>query len=187
MYLDIDVTIKKNIIVGLMVDIIEDKNKSSQEITRGYVKRLISNSDCKKGIKVELTNGAIGHIQGIPSKNEIKKDKFKFYNIFFYQEYIYSIWDKKEKKFFIMNRKNNLTNKIEKTLLLFSSKELLEKKIKGTIFENSKEYIIRSIKRKNKDIATFFKDYEFDTVSIDFERKLSKEQLIKLEKKFKSF
>ena len=38
MYLDVDVTIKDNICIGLVVDIVEDKNKSSQIITQGCIK-----------------------------------------------------------------------------------------------------------------------------------------------------
>ncbi|NLZ35802.1 MAG: YwbE family protein [Clostridiales bacterium] len=186
MYLDVDVTIKDNICIGLVVDIVEDKNKSSQIITQGCVKRIISNKDCKKGIKVELTNGAIGHIKGIPSKNDIKKETFKFYNIFFYQEYIYSIWDKKNNKFLVLNRLNKLKNKVEKTILLFSSNEIANEKIKGTSLDN-KNFSIRSIRRKNKTINNFFKNYEVDYYSIDTTRKLSKEKMEEYEKRFKSF
>ena len=185
MYLNIDVTLRENILVGLMVDIVEDKNKETQEITMGYVKRVVSNKDCKKGIKVELTNGAIGHVKGIPSKNDIKKETFKFYNIFFYQEKLYSIWDKKNKKFLVLNRKNKINNKFEKTILLFSSEEIAIEKIKGTSLAN-KNFLIRPI-RRNKFIYEFFKNYDIDVYSINLERKLTKLKMKELEEHFKSF
>lgn len=186
MYVDIDVTLKENIIVGLLVDIIEDKNKSTQEITRGRVNRLISNSDCKHGIKVELTNGAIGHCKGVPNKYDIKKDNFKFYNLFFYQEYIYGIWDKKSNKFLIVNRENKINHQVEKTLFLFSSKEIAEEKVKGTSLDNN-NYSIRPIRRKNKPIIVFFKDYNIDYFLIDTSKKVTKVRFGELENQFKSF
>lgn len=186
MYLDIDVTLKENICVGLMVEIVEDKNKSTQVLTQGCVKRLISNKDCKKGIKVELTNGAVGHIKGIPSKNDIKKEKFKFYNTFFYQEYIYSIWDKKANNFLTVNRVNKINGLLEKTIFLFSDMDIAKEKMVGTILDD-KNYSIRSIRRKNKSINTIFKNCEFDYYSLDTSKKLSKIKMEELEKHFKSF
>ena len=189
MYLDIDVTIKDNICVGLVVDIVEDKNRSTQIITTGCVKKIISNKDCKRGIKVELTNGATGHIKGIPSKNDIKKEAFKFYNLFFYKEDIYSLWDKSQNKFLIinrLNRLNKLNKNIEKTLFLFSSLEEAEKSIKGTSLDN-KNISIRKIRRKNKSICTFFKNYDINVYYINMNKKLTNIKLEELEKRFKSF
>lgn len=186
MYVDIDVTLKENIIVGLLVDIVEEQNKSTQKITRGRVKRIISNSDCNRGIKVELTNGAIGHSKGVPNKNEIKKDNFRFYNLFFYQEYIYSIWDKKNNNFLVVNRENKINHKFEKSIFLFSSKEIAESKIKGTSLDNN-NYLIRSIKRKNKPITIFFKNYDIDYFLIDNSKKINKIRFNELESQFKSF
>ena len=186
MYLDIDVTIKDNICVGLVVEIVEDKNKATQELTQGCIKRVISNKDCKKGIKVELTNGAIGHVKGVPSKSEIKKETFKFYNTFFYQDTIYGIWDKAKNKFLVLERINRITNNIEKTMLLFSSSEIAEEKIKGTSLDN-KNFSIRTLRKKNKSIDKFFKDYDIDVYSIDMNRKLTKLRMKELEEYFKSF
>lgn len=187
MYLDLDVKIKSNIIKGLIVDIVEEKNKQSQEVTRGYVKRLISNSDQKnKGIKVELTNGAVGRVVGIPSKNDIQKENFKFYNVFFYQDIIYGIWDKKNKQFFVIKRQNKLTGRIEKTMLLFSDLDIANAKIKGTPFED-RNFQIKSIKRKSKLITNVFKNYDIDVFSINTERKVSIKKMKDLEEKFKSF
>lgn len=184
MYVEIDVTLKENIVIGLLVDIVEDRNKVSQELTRGYVRRVISNKDCKKGIKVELSNGAIGHVKGVPSRNDVKKDTFKFYNIFFYQEKIYSLWDKKANKFLVLNRSNN--GRLEKTILLFSKEEIASSKIKGTSLDN-RNYVIRPIRRKNKLIVDFFKNYDIDVFSIDLTRKVTVIKMKELEKKFKSF
>lgn len=185
MYSEIDVSKKQNIVVGLIVDIVEDKNKHTQEVTRGYVKRVISNSDRKKGIKVELTSAAIGTVVGVPLKAEIEKEMFKFYNIFFYQEHIFALWSKKENQYFVISRKNTLTNQMEKTLLLFSDKNLAESTIKGTSLDN-KNFSIRAINRR-KPIFMIFNDYKIDFYSIDMKHKLSKERFRELEKRFKSF
>lgn len=186
MYLDIDVTVKDNICIGLVVDIVSEQDKATQKITNGCVKKIISNKDCKKGIKVELTNGIIGHIKGIPSKNEVKKDTFKFYNTFFYQEYVYAIWDKSKKKFLILDRVNRINGRLEKTMLIFSSSEIATEKIKGTSLDND-NFSIRSLRRKNKSFDKFFKDYDIDVYSIDMSRKLTKEKMKELEEHFKSF
>lgn len=185
MYVEVDITKRNNIVVGLMVDIVEDKNKATQEVTRGCVKRVISNSDRKKGIKVELTNGAIGTVIGIPSKADIQKETFKFYNIFFYQDKIYALWDKKANKFLVLDRINKMTGARERTLLLFSSEDIAKEKIKGTSLDN-RNYILRPIKR-NKPITVFFKDYEISVYSIDTKRKLTALKMKELEEHFKSF
>ena len=183
--MELDNTKKNHIVVGLLVDIVEDKNKATQELTRGYVKRIISNKDCKKGIKVELTNGAIGHVKDAPKLNEVKKETFKFYNEFFYLDYLYVIWDKVNKRYYIMNRVNKLNYEIEKTLLIFSSEEEAKKIIKGTPLD-SKDYMIRPI-RRNKPLVKFFKDYDIDVFSINTKRKLSFKKMKELEEYFKSF
>lgn len=180
-----DPTKKNNIVIGLLVDIVQNKHKETQELTRGYVKRIVSNKDSKKGIKVELTNGTIGNVKEVPKLNDIKKETFKFYNEFFYLDYLYVIWDKKLKTYYIMNRMNKLTYEYEKTLLIFSSKEEAENVIKGTSLD-SKDYMIRSIKR-NKPLAVFFKDLNIDVFSINTKRKLTFKKLKELEEYFKSF
>lgn len=185
MYVEIDVTKKDNIVIGLMVDIVEDKNKATQEVTRGCVKRIISNTDRKKGIKVELTNGKIGAVVGIPSKSDIQKETFKFYNVFFYQDKIYAIWDKKSNKFLVLDRINKVSGKKERTLLLFSSEDIAKSVIKGTSLED-KNYLLRPIKR-NKPIVVVFKEYNIDVYSIDTKRKLTALKMKELEEHFKSF
>jgi len=185
MYLEIDITIKDNIRPGMIVDMIADKDKQTQEVTRGCVKRVVSNTDRKKGIKVELTNGILGTIIGIPTKASVEKERFKFYNIFFYQDKIYAIWDKKENKWLVLNRINKLNQALERTVLLFSSEEKAKETIANTSLDN-KSYMIRPIKRK-KPIVQIFKDYEVDMFSIDTKRKLSLQKLKELEEYFKSF
>ena len=185
MYLEIDITIKDNIKLGMIVDIIADKVKKTQEVTRGCVKRVVSNTDRKKGIKVELTNGVIGTLVGIPTKSSVEKERFKFYNIFFYQDKIYAIWEKKANKWLVLTRTNKLSGALEQTVLLFSSEEKAKEIIANTSLDN-KSYMIRPIKRK-KPIVQIFKDYEVDVFSIDATRKLSNKKLKELEEYFKSF
>lgn len=185
MYVDVDITKKNNIVIGLMVDIIEDKNKTTQEVTRGCVKRIISNSDRKKGIKVELTNGAVGTVVGIPSKADIQKETFKFYNLFFHQDKIFAIWDKKANKYLVLDRVNKMTGMKERTLLLFSSEDIAKEIIKGTSLDN-RNYLLRPIKRR-KPIITVFKEYGITVYSIDTKRKLTAEKMKDLEEHFTSF
>lgn len=184
MYVEVDITKRDNIVIGLIVDIVEDKNKDTQEVTRGCVKKIISNSDRKKGIKVELTNGSMGTVIGIPSKADIQKETFKFYNLFFYQE-IYALWDKKTNKFLVLDRINKISGRKERTLLLFSSEDIAKDTIKGTSLDN-KNYLLRPIKR-SKPIITVFKDYDIDVYSIDTKRKLTALKMKELEEHFKSF
>lgn len=180
--MDLDVTVKKNILIGLMVDIQVSSNKNNEEYIRGRVKRVISNKDCKKGIKVELTTGAIGHIKYVPHKHEIKKDNFKFYNEFFYSP-IYILWEKKSKEYFTFTRVNSLTNEEENTLMLFTSKELAEEFIKKS---NLLNVSIRILKR-NKPINTVLKDYKIDKYSINGNKKLSYDKMQVFEDYFKRY
>ena len=183
MYLDIDITLKENIVPGLMVDIVEDKNKGSQEYTRGCVKRIISNKDCKKGIKVQLTNGAIGNVKGIPSKAELEKNAFKFYNLFFYNN-IFAVWDIKNNKFITLDRINKKSGTKEKIMLLFSTREIAEKKLENTKFIPP-VYCVRMVRKKNKSINSFFKNYEVTAYLIDLEKRLSVDKMQYFEEKFK--
>ncbi len=57
---------RANIKPGLIVDIVLKKDQRTGALTRGTVKRLLTNSASHPhGIKVELTDGQVGRVQKI--------------------------------------------------------------------------------------------------------------------------
>lgn len=62
--------IRKNIIIGSEVRIVEKRNQRSGKLSDGEVKRILtSSSNHPHGIKVMLTNGKIGRVKEIISSN----------------------------------------------------------------------------------------------------------------------
>lgn len=62
--------IRKNIIIGSEVRIIEKRNQISGKLSDGKVKRILTSSlNHPHGIKVMLTNGKIGRVKEIISSN----------------------------------------------------------------------------------------------------------------------
>jgi uncharacterized repeat protein (TIGR03833 family) len=59
---------RKNIKVGLAVGIVLKKDQKSGKITRGVVKRILTNSSSHPhGIKVQLEDGNVGRVKEIHS------------------------------------------------------------------------------------------------------------------------
>lgn len=180
----VDVTNKDNIIPGLLVEIVTDKDRETQNVTRGYVKKVLSKSDSKKGIRVELTTGEVGNVKYVPSKHDIKKENFKFYNEFFFKEKIFAIWDKSKNGFLVFNRMNKVSGKVENITLLFTEKDVATNTIKGTSLD-SPNYVVRQINRR-KPIVENFSELKIDFFSIDGSRKLSFDKMIEWEAYFKN-
>lgn len=62
--------IRKNIVVGSEVRIVEKRNQRSGELTDGQVKRILTNSsNHPHGIKVMLTNGIVGRVKEIKNSD----------------------------------------------------------------------------------------------------------------------
>lgn len=62
-------TKRSNIAPGAVVDIVLKKDQRTGALTRGIVKRLLTNSSTHPhGIKVELTDGQVGRVQNIIEK-----------------------------------------------------------------------------------------------------------------------
>lgn len=62
-------TKRSNITPGSVVDIVLKKDQRTGTLTRGTVKRLLTNSsNHPHGIKVELTDGQVGRVQKIIEK-----------------------------------------------------------------------------------------------------------------------
>jgi uncharacterized repeat protein (TIGR03833 family) len=59
---------RKNIKVGFAVGIVLKKDQKSGKITRGVVKRILTNSSSHPhGIKVQLEDGSVGRVKEIHS------------------------------------------------------------------------------------------------------------------------
>lgn len=177
--MDIDVTVKKNLMIGLYVEV----HTSTEDVERGYIQEILSQSNNKKGIKVRLTNGIEGRVQYVFSKHEIKAENFKFYNLFFFAPTVYSLWNKKTKSYVSINRLNQIYRNYENIAFLFTTKEKAKKLITGTELD-SPDIQIKSINRK-KPIVEVFKNKEVDKFTIDGERKLSFEKMKEWEKYFR--
>ena len=60
---------RNNISIGSTVDVVLKKDQRTDMLTRGVVKRLLTNSAIHpRGIKVMLEDGQVGRVQAIISK-----------------------------------------------------------------------------------------------------------------------
>ena len=179
--MDLDLTKRKTFKKGMYVHIRITDDKESQ----GYIKSIDTMSDNEKGIKVTLTNGEKGKVIHVPTVNEIKKESFKFYNLFFYSKELFSIYNIKERKYLnlsIVNKKNGIA---ENTIFIFTNREEANKAIE--LFElDNKIYNLNKLKTSN-NILNAFKTLQYDVVRINMNRKLTKELFIDYENRFKSF
>jgi uncharacterized repeat protein (TIGR03833 family) len=60
---------RNNISIGTTVDVVLKKDQRTDKLTRGVVKRLLTNSPVHpRGIKVMLEDGQVGRVQAIITK-----------------------------------------------------------------------------------------------------------------------
>lgn len=173
---------KSDIVIGMLVDIVADKDRAEEIMSRGYIKEIITKEKTAKFVTVLLTNGLKGRVKHIVTKDEVRLENFKFYNNFFYLKEIYSIYDKKKREYVSIPYRNNLTKKIENTAFLFSEKSIALEILK---LLNQSNYMITNINRR-KPIVENFKEIDINFFSIDKKHKLSHDKLIEWEIKFKS-
>lgn len=175
----IDVTKKRNIINGLYVKIKSDNGKEH----KGYVTKIISKKDSENGIRVVIsstvTNSLIeGVVIDVPSKNDVHKEIFKFYNLFFSCKEYYSIIDKNNEYFLYSVSKNSQNKKV---ILLFTSastaKSFLSKK------EIVDEYNLKRISKKNT-LQYNFESLAFDYYLLDNCKLVDRNKFNELEKYF---
>ena len=58
--------IRKDIYAGITVDVVLKADQRTGKLTRGIVKDILTNSQTHpRGIKVRLTDGQVGRVQGI--------------------------------------------------------------------------------------------------------------------------
>ncbi len=63
---------RKDIHLGAEVDIVLKEDQSTGKLTRGVVKRILTNSaNHPRGIKVMLEDGSVGRVQNIVSSNGV--------------------------------------------------------------------------------------------------------------------
>ncbi|MBV6485721.1 MAG: hypothetical protein KFKLKKLM_02310 [Flavobacteriales bacterium] len=59
-------TIRKNIVIGDQVEVVQKQHQQTGELTVGFVKQILTNSpNHPHGIKVKLTNGIVGRVKNI--------------------------------------------------------------------------------------------------------------------------
>ena len=62
---------RKNIKVGLTVEIVQKQDQRSGELTEGIVKRILTNAtNHSHGIKVQLESGEVGRVKNILNDEE---------------------------------------------------------------------------------------------------------------------
>lgn len=176
-----DLTNRKNFKPGMLVDV----RFNGGEIDRGYIEKVDSIENNKKGILVTLTKGIKGRVVGVPSENEIKKENFRFYNLFFHSKEIYSIYDKKARKYLTLPIFNKTINENENTVLMFTDKEEVDKAYLFFNLDNS-QYITNKIDTR-KEFLKSFKMLEYSVIRINIKRKLTLELFCSYERKFKTF
>lgn len=163
---------KKDICIGLFVEIIQYNERNNETIHRGYIQRIITQGKSDK-VKVELHNGECGVVIHILSKEELQLEAFKFYNKFLFSKEIYAIWHRYEQSYYVGITPN------EHVLYLFSTKETANKFL--AMLKNN-DCMVKEIKcQKTKYLNDYFKKETYDSFYIDLERKIKKEKLHKFE------
>lgn len=174
---------RKNLQIGMLVEIISNEEKGKDIVSRGYITKIISQQNSKKGVKVRIHTGQEGRVVHVVTKEELRLENFKFYNQFFFLPYLYTVWDETAKNFLVFDYIPKNKTVPERTALLFESEEMAREFLKGTVYD-SPSYKIRRIHRK-KPIVEMFKKVSPDYFRINGERKLSAERLNEWEYKFK--
>lgn len=65
-----DGKLRKNIVIGMKVNIVEKRNQRSGKMTEGLVQTILTNSRSHPwGIKIRLTSGKVGRIKQIMNES----------------------------------------------------------------------------------------------------------------------
>ena len=60
---------RKNILIGIEVEIVQKQDQPSDNLTKGAVKRILTNSpNHPHGIKVQIETGEIGRVKNVLSE-----------------------------------------------------------------------------------------------------------------------
>ena len=64
-------TIRKNISIGIEVEVVQKHHQRSGELTFGFVKRILTKSpNHPHGIKVQLDDGTVGRVKNILTEDD---------------------------------------------------------------------------------------------------------------------
>jgi len=68
-FMNLDGRIRKNIRIGIEVEIVQKQDQRSGNLTKGIVKRILTNSpNHPHGIKVQIVTGKVGRVKNILSE-----------------------------------------------------------------------------------------------------------------------
>lgn len=63
--------LRKNVVIGMKVNIVEKQNQRSGKLTEGVVQKILTNSSSHPwGIKVKLNSGKVGRVKEIIDESE---------------------------------------------------------------------------------------------------------------------
>lgn len=152
--------------IGLYV-VIETKNGDEK---RGFIQKILSKKDDERGIRVQLKTGELGHVIEIPTKHDIERETFKYFNLLFHDK-IYALRHRKTKEWIVLPHQKG-------RLLLLNSQPNDER------FHPQTDWYWQAISSQ-RQWATLFRSLEPEWVLINHERVLSFGDFQALEKRFK--
>lgn len=172
---------RNDVAVGMLVRIIPSESKNDALVT-GYIAKILTKKATAKQVKVELTSGIQGVVDELVSQDAFEREKFRFYNLFFFDKHIYSIWDKKRKRYLVLMIPNEKKQRQERTAFLFND-EAAAKKMLASLADDT--FMLRELNRK-KPIPANFKTLTIEFFRINEERKLSFKKLTEMEQFYKN-
>lgn len=152
----IDLTKRSNVRTGLMVEI-----ASGEQLHKGIVVEILSKGGNSDGIKVKLSTGEVGNVKRLVSKQEVRLESFKFWNLFLNANRIFSIYDNEVGHFLEIDRISKITGKREVVSLLFDAHGTATAFLKGNPNYSSPRYSVRPIKKNKPLIEHFSKTTHF--------------------------
>ena len=162
----------KDICIGLLVEI-----EINGTLKRGYIKEILYKNKKEREITVKLVDNSVGIIQNIITKAQLKKENFKFYNLFIHEDKIFSIYNKKTKEYFIYT-----DNKSTNFIFLFNNSNIGKEVIKKL---NNSDLVLKAISKKGL-ISDNFKKYNYTVFNINNERLILKSKLNELQVYFQN-
>lgn len=137
----------KLIKIGMLVEIQVEKTQDTLKV--GHVVEVLSHSNSQKGVRVKLKDGTIGRVTYIPSKDEIKKEQFKYMNSILYErQVLYSFWDNVNRRYFTTNYRSKVSS------FIFSDKDEAEAFMKSK-FQEPHNFTVNPINRKKLIVENF--------------------------------
>lgn len=159
---------RKDVQVGMLVEIECENN-----IIRGYITDIHTKTNNAKQVIVKIKTGEVGKVVHLVTREEMEMERFKYYNRFFYEQTILSIWDKKINKYYILEETQPKTNKTRHYAYLFTD-ERVAKSVLSSLKDD--RYMLRRLNRK-KRIGENFKTLHLTHYRINEERRITVKNL----------